>query len=398
MIKYFRMWLGLLLMLLLIFSVFALFAHAQGVDQVRPRDAISRQHITRAHDYFNRKQYGRVIELLEPVLMQMRDNTEVQRLLGHAAFEIGRYDLASQAYGNVIAQGEFSGDILGRVAEIERNAGRLYDAIAVLRLAILAEPEFPGFREGLAGLLIDVGEYQQAWQLLDSLINRQPYSATLHAQMGNLYIRKDQPERALSYFLTAYYLGLDDTAAMETIASLYVRQGEKENALVWYERILERADKPGVRLLRASMLFEFEQFDESLKEAQRLLHTDVKDDARHLIIRIALKNNDHDTAAMHREQVSSKKDTWIRAIDIELANHFYRKNEFQKAGYHYQNALTGGISSQATMDKQVLYPLIMCLIETGAVDDAWQYLRVYLKQAGADVRFKELLDKYLRLL
>ncbi|WKZ21385.1 MAG: hypothetical protein QY305_11980 [Candidatus Brocadiaceae baterium WH-1] len=50
------------------------------------------------------------------------------------------------------------------------------------------------------------------------------------------------------------------------------------------------------------------------------------------------------------------------------------------------------------MDKQVLYPLIMCLIETGAVDDAWQYLRVYLKQAGADVRFKELLDKYLRLL
>ncbi|WKZ21386.1 MAG: hypothetical protein QY305_11985 [Candidatus Brocadiaceae baterium WH-1] len=34
---------------------------------------------------------------------------------------------------------------------------------------------------------------------------------------------------------------------------------------------------------------------------------------------------------MHREQVSSKKDTWIRAIDIELANHFYRKNEFQKA-------------------------------------------------------------------
>jgi lipopolysaccharide biosynthesis regulator YciM len=397
MIRYFRVRLLLSLMILLMFSACTLSAYAQKIDPARARDNISKQDLARASDYFSKQQYEQVVKLLESALVQVRENAEVQRLLGHAAFAIGRHDLASQAYGNVIAQGEFGGDILGRVAEIARNAGRLHDAIAALRLAMLTEPDFHGFKEGMAGLLIDVGDYPQAEQLLDDLLQRRPDSAVLYAQMGNLYLRKNQPEYALSRFLMAYYLGLDNVTAMETIATLYARQGERETALTWYDRLLEREDKPGVRLLRARLLFELDQFDASLHEAQQLIRTDVADEARRLIIQISLKNDDHDTAAMHREQASGK-DAWIRAVDTTLANYFYRKNDFQRAS-HYFKTIAGETSSQQSVDdEQVLYPLIVSLIEIDAVDDVRQYLRVYLKQVGADMRFKELLDRYLRLL
>ena len=74
------------------------------------------------------------------------------------------------------------------------------------------------------------------FNLLRYAVSRYPHNAMLNAKLGNVYA-KDDPARALQYYLRSTELAPPPPALMANIAAVYYNLGQYRSAEQWYRQI-----------------------------------------------------------------------------------------------------------------------------------------------------------------
>jgi tetratricopeptide (TPR) repeat protein len=96
---------------------------------------------------------------------------------------------------------ENSPSILVKIGQIEAQLGHKDPAIAALHKAYKLNPAYPQLREILASVYLDKGDDQKAADLLEECLHESPTKLTLYAELGKIYGRLNQLDKAEFYLL-----------------------------------------------------------------------------------------------------------------------------------------------------------------------------------------------------
>lgn len=190
-----------------------------------------------------------------------------------------------------------AGDSRKNVDDIFRhiNAGQVDQAEALCRTVLENDPEDFNVLGILGAILLQKGHLGDAENHLLKTIELEPAFAKPHEDLGLLYLRQDDPERAADCFLKATQLDPNGPTAFRGLAEANLRTGNREQAAAAHRRFLELS--PDARMLaeadklhREGKSGEAERLCEELIKrepgdtaALRLLAVIASDDERYII-------------------------------------------------------------------------------------------------------------------
>ncbi len=345
-----------------------------------------------AIEHYTGKRYDEAARLLQGVVEENPDLAEAYRMLGHCHAQLGRTDRARAAFIAALAHGRVSADMLGRLAEIERDADRHVAAVNLLRQAApLGGADNKEIGVVLAQALVRIGATAEAEAIYLELRNAAPADSRVALRLGNLYRHQDRHADALTMLLTAYYLGNETPALPSLIAELYAAMADPEEAVAWYAVVIDTDKTENVRaaLRRAHLYVESDDFD----QAERLLQSigdsddsDARGDAHALLARLELNRGNIDRAANY----------WRQAVDAgfqddhmsrALGTLFFNEGDYAAAASCLASIPAG------SADPRLLYAAMTSLMETGRKTEVWPRLRSYVAAYGMDEYAAEVVDR-----
>lgn len=181
------------------------------------------------------------------------------------AFEINR----KTAWGLAIAM-----VICLAISTVHRNS--LWSSEEKLwRDAIKKSPESASAYNNLCALMIEKGELDKAWRLLELALRRAPNDAQIHYQRGVIFAKRGDWELASYEFATARELNPDMTDAFLAQAEMELKMRRGESARQLLETVLKREpDSLKAILLLAEITRQRGSYDEAESLFKRALALD----------------------------------------------------------------------------------------------------------------------------
>jgi Flp pilus assembly protein TadD len=168
--------------------------------------------------------------LYESLLPLAPESLRVRINLAEAYQEAGDVERARVLYDETVRLSPAApetADALNNLGNIERDAGRLDAALAAFDRALALNPRHVSALNGRALTLQQLGRVGEAEQALAAALMLAPDSAVTHSNLGNLYFRRDELERAREQYLVAVRLDPDYADAHNNLGSTYFRLGER---------------------------------------------------------------------------------------------------------------------------------------------------------------------------
>jgi tetratricopeptide (TPR) repeat protein len=169
------------------------------------------------------------------------DYAEVHSNLAFLLNDQGRFDEAVAAAEQAIDINPQLADAYFNLAQIEISRMRYADAQRWLDALISFAPQHAGALTARAQLLITGGHYQDALTCVRQALSNAPDSANAHNVLGQVLQALEQHDEAAACFDRA--AALPGTVAEEALvarAVLFMEMGSKDEALVAFDRALER--------------------------------------------------------------------------------------------------------------------------------------------------------------
>ncbi len=179
--------------------------------------------------------------LYESMLPLAPESLRVRVNLAQAYHEAGEVARARAAYEEVVRRwpnARDTADALNNLGNLDRDAGRLAEALAAYDRALVLHPAHVAARNGRALALQALGRVDEAERELEAALAIDPGSATTHSNLGNLYFRRDDVARARDAYLAAVRLDPEHADAHNNLGSAYVRLGERALAEREYREAL----------------------------------------------------------------------------------------------------------------------------------------------------------------
>jgi Tfp pilus assembly protein PilF len=164
---------------------------------------------------------------LAPASLRVRVN------LAEAYQEAGDIARARAAYEEIVRlqpRAPETADALNNLGNIDREAGRPYDALAAFEGALAIRPRHVAALNGRALALQGVGRLEEAERELATALALDPASATTHSNLGNLYFRRNEYDRARDEYEIAVRLDPDHADAHNNLGSAYFLLGDRGSA------------------------------------------------------------------------------------------------------------------------------------------------------------------------
>ena len=160
--------------------------------------------------------------------------------------------------------------VMGQVAASEGNWEKAVDAY---RQAIRLDPNVPGVHLDLAVQLLlhspDPNAWEQALVELNKELEINPASAEAQYEVGEVYRKHDQPEKAKAAFRAALRLRPGLVEARLGLAKALRQQNQKQEALAALEPARETApDNAAVRFLLAQLYRDLSRTADSKREEE----------------------------------------------------------------------------------------------------------------------------------
>jgi len=125
--------------------------------------------------------------------------------------------------------------------------------------------------------LFDAGNYKEAIQAYQKLLEDNPDIYVINLNIGNCYFQMEQYDKAVEYYKKILEEDPENTDAMLLIGKSYENKGEDEKALEWYRKIkFEDIDDPIVLYNIGTRLYNMANYEEALKYYQRSI--EIKED------------------------------------------------------------------------------------------------------------------------
>lgn len=151
------------------------------------------------------------------------------------------------------------------------QAGDIGLAIARLNIAADKAPKHPQVHQLLGLALLNAGDLKSAQKSLKKAILLSPNVADFHAQLGDLYTRKRQPDLARASFEAALKIEANNGYALIGMGQLEVSVGNIEDAVTWFELAISQKKELPAAYQFLTMTRTYQSRPEELSQIEELL-------------------------------------------------------------------------------------------------------------------------------
>jgi tetratricopeptide (TPR) repeat protein len=299
--------------------------------------------------------------------------------LAFTYLEAGALDDAQAAYLSVYEIDRCNVDALAGLGEIGRCRGELPAALHYLQQAFANAPERSPIASALAAVLRDLGRYQEAAEVLQSVLARDPADWAALVGLGLLARCRGDDTGAAALFAQALRYGPGHAGMRLELALSLSRAGRLDEAEVEYRAVLER-DAFNVEALAGLAAVRKQAGD--VTAALGLLRTAVEHRPDDAIIRLdyaaTLRELSHldEAEAECRLVAQSHPAHWMALVGLALVARVRGDHDAARLGFERALALQPaheGLQSE----------LALTFRHLGWLDEAEQ---LYLRMAEADPR------------
>lgn len=161
---------------------------------------------------------------------------------------------------------------LSRAADFHALSGETRRGVELHQKALALDPELEGVREKLAANLVELGEDDQAAEILHSIIERNPVNLPAYDLLAGIQSRRGEFSKAAAEMRQALLLAPIDPRRHEELIRTYLRADDPESAV---QAAAEAESKfpylVGFTVLRAISLSQAEQHAAALMAFERAL-------------------------------------------------------------------------------------------------------------------------------
>ncbi|MBT5219703.1 MAG: tetratricopeptide repeat protein [Woeseia sp.] len=126
------------------------------------------------------------------------------------------------------------------------NDGRMDDAESTCRGYLIGDPDEINLLGILGAMLIRKGDLDEAEQHLRRAIGIEPGFAKPHEDMGAIYLARNDPHAAISYFERARTLDSDNSSATRGLGVAYQRAGKDVEAQALRQELMQTTATPNL--------------------------------------------------------------------------------------------------------------------------------------------------------
>ena len=347
--------------------------------------------LNQARRLFVDGKYKEIIQELEKSIQSDSLSSDGYYLLGHTYLKLDRLEDARQAFVETIQNGYWASDVFDRLAYIDKRNGRELNVMVSLELATILDPENSNYTLVLADEAVAAGRLEFAHAAYRQLVRIHPEDSGLHLKRGDLYLRLKDFQRALLAFQSAYYLGHQSELNIRNIAELYDQLGDFEEAVFWYDRLIEKQTERSSQLClrQAQLLLQLGDMRNARHKAEGVLEDDIGEEyssAHFLLGHIAMKEDDPDLAIRHWEK--AMEDPGMHGkVSAMVGKYYSSRGQHERAIPYFQMAMRVDGT-----DASVLRTLVDSFIHTKNIEKAMSTLTWYLENYGLD-EYAQILAK-----
>ncbi len=173
------------------------------------------------------------------------------------------------------------------------------DDITFFRHVIALNPDAHLAYGNLATGLIHQDRAEEALAIYRELLQRAPDSPDAHAGLGHAFMQLDRDAEAEHHLLRALDIAPGNRNALQNLAELRRTQRRYEEALQWYNAVIETAaDYALAHAGKGVTLYYLRRFDEAIKALQRAAALQLRRPSIHLFMGMAAEELGHMDAAV----------------------------------------------------------------------------------------------------
>jgi protein O-GlcNAc transferase len=176
--------------------------------------------------------------LYRQILAVDPNHADALHLLGVAAYQGGRNDLAVELIGKAIAHNNRVADFHCNIGNVLGTLGRLGEAEAHYRRAIGLRPDHVESHNNLGNMLKDQGRLAEAEGLLRHALALRPGYADAHYNLGNVLLDQRRTDEAVGHYRQAIGLNPGLAKAHYNLGYVLKEQGRMAEAADCYRRAL----------------------------------------------------------------------------------------------------------------------------------------------------------------
>lgn len=177
------------------------------------------------------KRYQEAEHALKSALTRLPSLASAHRSLSMVYMLKKQYKQARQHLTRSIELGVADAQIYGQLAFVNLQLGQAASAVAGYQYALFLDAENDQWRKGLLYALIQSHAFDQAQALVEELLKSDPNNADLWLQRGQLALKQERPQQALSSLETALSLGEKDADNIAITAQLHIQSGSPRRAV-----------------------------------------------------------------------------------------------------------------------------------------------------------------------
>lgn len=247
---------------------------AAGAGASQRRSQLDAQ-LAAAAQHYHRGRFREAGQLAGEVLAAEPGNIPALHLSGLLALVAGRYETAIDILGSAIRLNDKIADLHGTMAEALQRAGRLEEAMARFRHALVLDPDNVETIYNCANVLLRLGRHSEALAGYDRALALQPGFVLAVHNRGNTLFELQCFDEALADFDRTLALNPRFAVAWGNRANALLQLRRYEEALTSCERALEIDPRHVASLsVRANVLFELRRFADAAEAYDRLLAVD----------------------------------------------------------------------------------------------------------------------------
>ena len=171
------------------------------------------------------------------------DFYEAYNSLGCVYKDLGEFKNSEKAFSNAIQNSEGSAELYANRSDLFRQMKAFERAIRDCYLAIKMNNTLPAAHGNLAAIQIDLGEWLEAEQSLQTAIKLDSKNASFYVNLSKTMIALKRPEEALKIAQDALRLEPTSTHAINALANTYLYKSKFHQAELLYRQALELEPK-----------------------------------------------------------------------------------------------------------------------------------------------------------
>lgn len=321
-----------------------------------------------------RKRFADSIPIFERLASLIPDDAFVANSLGWSYFRIDQLERADREFRRATAINPAFGQALHNLGAVSNRRGRHDDAIEAYSRILVVDPRYVQLNRvhrELAAVYIAVRRYDDAIDLLETVISDTPDFVEAYCQLSEAYMFLERLEDARKILKRAFVVDPDSRCALSYWAALNTRLRKPAEAEVAARRLVELL--PEDLFARASFvrfLVDHRRFDEAVTEAKSIVAKEPAQYRWHHMLAFVLNEAGRlpEAEVSYRSALALVPDSSeaLNALGYFLANHDRKLDEAVQ--------LLHRAVEIEPKNGSILDSLGWALVKVGKLDDAERYL------------------------